>query len=190
MKTKTKVATGGLTGAAAIAFGLYIAGLEVREGVAYKAYQDGVKVWTICMGDTNDVQPGMVLNKEQCRERDERNARFAWDYVGIVVKEDITWGQYRAYADYVFNAGAGNFSASSMLSWANKGEKQKSCDAFLNHMKAGGGKVDCRIRSNNCFGIVDRRQWERRVCLTPDDPPRVNFKCPWTGHIGGCGPVR
>jgi lysozyme len=155
----------GLTGVAAIAFAAYVGGLEVREGVAYKAYLDGVGVWTGCMGDTHDIKPNATFTKEECRERDERNARYAWDYVGKVVKADITWGQYRAYADYVFNAGPGNFSTSSMLRYANEGKVTESCNAFLDHMRAGGGKVDCRIRSNKCFGIVDRRMWERRVCL-------------------------
>lgn len=164
MGSKSKTAAG-LASAAAIAFGLFVTSLQQREGTAYKAYLDGVKVWTICMGDTHDVTPGMVLTKEQCRERDERNARFAWDYVGAVVTTEITWGQYRAYADYVFNAGAGNFSKSSMLSHANAGRVKESCDAFLDHMKAGGGKVDCRIRKNNCYGVVLRREWERKVCM-------------------------
>lgn len=154
-----------LTGAAAIAFGAYVGGLQVREGTAYRAYLDGVNVWTICMGETNDVKPGMVLTKEQCRERDERNARFAWDFVDEAVEAPMTWGQHRAYADFAFNAGVGNFSTSSMLYHANQGRQQQSCDAFLNYMMAGGGKIDCRVRANKCFGIVDRRTWERSVCL-------------------------
>lgn len=169
MGAKSKTAAG-LTGAAAVAFGLYVGGLQYREGVAYRAYLDGVKVWTICMGDTHNVTPGMTATKDECRERDERNARFAWDYVDQVVTAPMTWGQHRAYADYAFNAGVGNFSTSSMLSYANRGMVQESCDAFLEHMKAGrpGHKVDCRDRKNNCYGIVDRRQWERKVCLSGD----------------------
>jgi len=160
-------AAAGLTGAAAIAFAAYVGGLQYREGTAYKAYLDGVKVWTICMGDTNNVHEGMTATKAECDERDARNARFAWDYVGTVVTRDISWGQYKAYADYAFNAGVGNLSKSSMLALANQGQKQESCDAFLNYMMAGrpGHKVDCRIRSNNCIGVVGRRQWERKVCM-------------------------
>ena len=168
MSTKAKTAAG-LTGAAAIAFGLYVGGLEYREGVAYRAYQDGVKVWTICMGDTHNVTPGMTATEAECRERDERNARFAWDYVDQVVTTPMTWGQRRAYADYAFNAGVGNFSTSSMLSHANAGRVQESCDAFLEHYWAGKppNRIDCRT-DRRCRGVWDRRQWERKVCLGGD----------------------
>jgi GH24 family phage-related lysozyme (muramidase) len=116
------------------------------------------------------VKPNATYTKEECRERDERNARHAWDEADRLVDTEMTWGQHRAYADYVFNAGSGNFSISSMRTYANQGMVQESCDAFRQHMMAGppGKKVDCRIRSNKCFGIVSRREWERKICLSGD----------------------
>lgn len=146
-----------------MAFGLYIGFLQVKEDTRYQAYQDSLGIWTICTGDTSDVRAGMIETSEGCKARLGRTARFAWDYVDQVVKVEITYGQHRAYSDYTFNAGAGNFSTSSMLAYANAGQVQKSCDAFLDHMMA--GKRDCRIRSNNCYGIVIRRQQERAICL-------------------------
>jgi lysozyme len=162
-----KAGAAGLAGAALVAFSAYVGELQYREGVAYKSYLDGVNVWTNCMGNTHDVKPNATYTKEECRKIDEANARFAWDYVDTVVEVDITWGQYKAYADYVFNAGPGNFKKSSMLFWANRKERQKSCDAFREHMFAGRppNRVDCRIRANKCFGIVSRREQERTTCL-------------------------
>jgi lysozyme len=162
MAGKTK-GVAGLVGAAAVAFGLYVGTLQVREGTRYEAYQDSLGIWTICTGDTNDVRAGMIETPEGCHERLERTARFAWDYVQRVAPEGITWGQQRAYSDYAFNAGVGSFSKSTMLFHARNGNLQASCDAFLDYMKAGGR--DCRIKANNCGGIVIRRQQERRICL-------------------------
>lgn len=192
--TKTKAAVGGAAGAA-VAFGLFVALLEDKEGTELVAYQDGVKVWTICTGDTENVRAGMVETPAGCRKRLDRQAQKAWDKADEMVTVDMTFGQWIAYADYIYNAGSGNFRKSAMLDYANRGMLGPSCDAFLNHMMAGGGKVDCRIRSNNCYGVVIRRHDERAYCLGEkgpsfDLPPRINFKCPWSGHTGGCGPVR
>jgi lysozyme len=164
MAGKAKLVAGGLVSVAA-AFGFFVSFLEVKEGTELEAYQDGVKVWTICTGDTHNVTPGMVETPAGCRVRLNGQAQKAWDEADELVTADMTLGQWIAYADYIYNAGAGNFSSSLMLYYANQGRVVESCDAFLQHMKAGRGKVDCRIRSNNCYGVVIRRQQERSICL-------------------------
>ena len=68
-------------GAAAAGAAAVIAVLVVMtgrwEGLELKAYRDVVGVWTICYGETLDVQPGDVATKAECdRQFAERLESF------------------------------------------------------------------------------------------------------------------
>lgn len=164
--TRTKATVGGAAGAA-VAFGLFIALVQEKEGTVETAYKDSVGIWTICTGHTGpDVKPGMKLTPEQCYELLDADGKKAWNAVPRLVDlNKITYGQWIAYADFIVNAGEGNFRTSSMRRYALQGKLKESCDSFLLWVKADKGRVDCRIRSNNCIGVVYRRQTERAFCM-------------------------
>lgn len=160
--TKTKVGAGGAA-AAAVAFGIFVALWQQQEGTELVAYQDSIGIWTICDGDTKNVTPGMVETPAGCARRLDANTRRSFAAVPPLMKAEFTYGQWIAYADFIGNAGLGNFKSSSMLRLANKGRLVESCNAFRLWVYAGGR--DCRQYISNCFGLVSRREIERRYCL-------------------------
>jgi lysozyme len=160
--TKTKAA-GGAAGLI-VATGLFTALLWApQEGTEVKAYQDSIGIWTICQGDTHNVTPGMVETMAGCRARTDGIARQSLEAARRLVRVDMTYGQWIAFADFIGNAGEGNFKSSSMLRHANAGRLAESCDAFMKWVYAGG--LDCRDPKSNCRGIVYRRQTEKAYCL-------------------------
>jgi lysozyme len=159
---KTKAATGTAAGIVA-AVGLLAVLWQDKEGTALVAYQDSIGIWTICQGDTHNVTPGMVETMEGCNRRTDAILRRSLEAADRLVTAEMTYGQWIAYADFIGNAGESNFRMSSMLKYANQGDLQRSCDAFLKWVYAGGR--DCRKPESNCRGIVYRRQTERAYCL-------------------------
>lgn len=160
--TRTKVAGGSAAAvaAAAVLFTLW----PQQEGTELKAYQDSIGVWTICMGDTRNVRPGMVETPEGCMTRMKATIGGS---IAAVERQlpgvDLTVGQYVSYADFIGNAGEGNFATSSMRRYALQGRLKESCDSFRKWVYAGGR--DCRKPESNCRGIVTRREIERSYCL-------------------------
>lgn len=150
--------------AAVVAFGILLGVLwPQQEGTSLIAYQDSIGVWTICQGDTQNVHPGMVETPDGCMERMKRTVGASINAVDELIPGEKTVGQYIAYGDFIGNAGKSNFAGSSMRRYALLGKLRESCDAFRLWIYAGGR--DCRIRENNCLGIVSRREIERRYCL-------------------------
>jgi lysozyme len=162
MNARGKAVTGTAAGLAA-AIGLFSVLWYDNEGTALVAYQDSIGVWTICQGDTKNVTPGMVETMEGCKSRSDGIIRDALQTADRLVTAEMTYGQWIAYADFIGNAGEGNFRSSSMLKYANQGDLQRSCDAFRKWVFAGGR--DCRKPESNCRGIVARRELERSYCL-------------------------
>jgi lysozyme len=160
-RTKAK-AIGGAAGLA-VAVGLFAVLWQDKEGRELVAYQDSIGIWTICEGDTHNVTPHMVETEAGCDKRSAGIVRGALMAADRLVTTDMTYGQWIAYADFIGNAGEANFRNSSMLKYANKGDLQRSCDAFLKWVYAGGR--DCRKPESNCRGIVYRRTTERAYCL-------------------------
>lgn len=163
--TKTKVAAGGAAGAV-IAFAMFLALVQQQEGTVLHSYRDSVGIWTKCTGHTGpDVKPGQTMTPEQCWALLDTDGKKAWNAVPQLVGNDITFGQWIAYSDFIINAGQGNFETSSMRRYALAGRLQESCDAFRLWVKADNGRIDCRDPKNNCTGVVSRRETERAYCL-------------------------
>jgi lysozyme len=159
--TNTKVAAGGA--GLAVAAGLFAILWTGQEGTRFRAYQDSIGIWTICEGDTRNVRPGMMETPAGCAQRTHGIVRESLIKADVLVKPDMTYGEWIAFADFIGNAGEANFKKSSMLKYANRGERQKACDAFRLWVYAGGR--DCRSPQSNCYGLVTRREIERRYCL-------------------------
>ena len=111
--------------------------LDEKEGNHTTAYRDGSGIWTICRGatmvDGKPVIPGMKLSKEKCAQVNaiERDKALAW--VERNIKVPLTEPQ-------------------------KAGDRKGACEAIRWWIKDGGR--DCRIRSNNCYGQVIRRDQE------------------------------
>jgi lysozyme len=126
------------------------------EGMAYQAYQHRGDVPTICAGHTAGVHLGDVAGHAECLQYLAEDEAAALKEVDRDINTPISDFQRIAFADFVFNDGAGNFRRSSMLRLANDGDIVGACNALLKWDRASGHVLP---------GLVRRRQAERDLCM-------------------------
>ncbi|EIG9781134.1 lysozyme [Escherichia coli] len=137
--------------------------LDEKEGNHTTAYRDGAGIWTICRGatrvDGKPVIPGMKLSKGKCDQVNaiERDKALAW--VEKNIRVPLTEPQKAGIASFCpYNIGPGKCFPSTFYKRINAGDRRGACEAIRWWIKDGGR--DCRIRSNNCYGQVSRRDQE------------------------------
>lgn len=137
-----------------------------EEGVSLKAYQDSVKVWTICRGHTGpEVKKGLIYTNAMCDTLFRTDIWKAMSAVLRNTKVDLPEPVLVSFTSFVFNAGEGNFKSSTLLKKANSGDIIGACNQLPRWKFAGG--LDCSVRSNNCWGVWERRLREQELCLSP-----------------------
>ncbi|WP_054433459.1 lysozyme [Achromobacter sp. 2789STDY5608633] len=127
------------------------------EGCRLEAYQDIVGIWTIGYGDTENVQPGLVITQEEAEER-LRN-RLERDFEPSLRQSltlVATQCQFDAIACLAYNIGAAAFASSTLVRLFNAGDVQLAADQFLRWDKAGGKSIK---------GLRRRRAAERALFL-------------------------
>ncbi len=159
---KIKSIVAGLGVAASIVFYFAIP----QEGISYVSYLDGGGVWTIGRGHTDGVYQGMTATKSQADK---------W-YVEDVAKADAAYERLvtfkhpdnvkAASVDFIFNAGAGNFSGSTLRKKLNAGDRLGACNQFPRWKYM--GPVDCSKNLKQCGGLITRRQNEKELCLSDE----------------------
>lgn len=132
-----------------------------REGRSLTAYRDIAGVWTICDGYTRGVVAGQTATPAQCDRLRESEIAKTLAEVDRLVTVPMSPARHAALASLAYNIGLGNFRQSTLLRRVNAGESG-ACDDILRWVWV--GRMDCRIPSNNCRGIVDRRQEEAALC--------------------------
>ena len=137
--------------------------LNEKEGNSLTAYRDGGGIWTICRGattvDGKPVVQDMKLTQEKCDQVNaiERDKALAW--VDRNIKVPLTEPQKAAIASFCpYNIGPGKCFPSTFYKRINADDRKGACEAIRWWIFDGG--KDCRIRSNNCFGQVSRRDQE------------------------------
>lgn len=148
------------------------------EGTEYKAYRDIVGVWTICNGDTKDVQPGLVETPEGCKKRLEKQLIAHSEPVlkcTPSLADPARGYQLAMAADTSYNAGPGNWCTSSMDREFDAGNWVAGCNALLRWNRATFNKPrpgsDCIRRKDGRWSCVvrgldlRRKRW-RQICLT------------------------
>jgi lysozyme len=137
-----------------------------EEGISLKAYQDSVKVWTICRGHTGpEVKKGLVYTNAMCETLFRTDIWKAMQVVLQNTKVELPEPVLVSFTSFVFNAGGGNFKSSTLLKKANSGDIIGACNQLPRWKFAGG--LDCSVRSNNCWGVWERRLREQELCLSP-----------------------
>lgn len=159
MQTKTKIASSIIAAAMACCLPFIIS----HEGEELEAYPDTGGVWTICHGVTIGVKPGDTKTKEECDELTRQTLQEFMDKVAAEIKIEPSPKMLAAHASFAYNIGIGGYRRSMTLRETNKGNVEKGCNAMMNWYTAGGR--DCRIRSNNCYGVIVRRKAEVQMCL-------------------------
>ena len=135
-----------------------------REDEKLQSYQDAVGIWTVCSGETLGVKKGDRLTKEQCRMLTQsRIGQFMLE-VTEQIKVDMPPNTLAAHTSFAYNVGIQGYKTSKALKLTNAGDLKGGCQAMANWYTAGGR--DCRIKSNNCYGVVNRRNEEIKLCLS------------------------
>ncbi|HED1709715.1 TPA: lysozyme [Klebsiella variicola subsp. variicola] len=138
--------------------------LDEKEGNSLTAYRDGSQgIWTICRGvtriDGKPVTQDMKLTKAKCDQVNaiERDKALAW--VDRNIHVPLTPPQKVGIASFCpYNIGPGKCFPSTFYQRINAGDRKGACEAIRWWIKDGG--KDCRVRSNNCYGQVARRDQE------------------------------
>lgn len=131
--------------------------LKHYEGCRLEAYQDIVGIWTIGYGDTENVQPGMVITQAEAEERLRK--RLGKDFEPSVrqsLTRVATQYQFDAMVSLAYNIGAIAFANSTLVRLFNAGDSQLAADQFPRWDKAGGKSVK---------GLRRRRAAERALYL-------------------------
>lgn len=137
--------------------------IPMEEGVVYQTYRDPVGIISSCMGHTGpELKMGQRFTKEQCDEQMwvdlVKHAEPAMKCSGS------PFGPRGVAAiDFAYNKGVGNFCRST---FAKKlaARDPLACDEPLRWVYADNGRLDCRILSNNCYGLVKRAVRTKAIC--------------------------
>ncbi|WP_396231213.1 lysozyme [Acinetobacter baumannii] len=131
------------------------------EDTRFKAYDDGVGVWTIGIGTT--VYPnGVKVKKGDTCTAEQAKTYFKHDLAKFekTVNESVivplSQNQFDALVSLTYNIGSGAFKGSTLLKLLNKGDYKGAADQFLVWNKAGGKVMK---------GLVRRREAERALFL-------------------------
>ena len=134
---------------------------ESFEGLSLVSYPDpatGGEPWTIGYGHTGpDVHPGLTITQEQAEELLMQDVKKAAAAVNAKVTGDITQEEFDALVDFVFNVGAGNFAASTLLKKVNAGDIHGAAAEFEKWDMAGG---------KHMAGLLRRRHAEAEEFLS------------------------
>lgn len=145
------VATIGASAAA-----LAIAFVGPWEGKSNDPYQDIVKVWTVCRGETH-----VEMRHYSDAECDDMFAASLAKHAAPVVQRNPELSghpyQLAAAVSLAYNVGNANYSRSSIARLFSADKWRQACDGFLAWSYAGGKQVR---------GLLNRRRAEREMCLT------------------------
>lgn len=165
MSNKTKISV--LLLAASAAFFTSLIGYE---GYRSEPYKDSVGVATIGIGSTQyeNGQRVKMTDKPITKERaiEISKAHVSKDEIAFrnsIKSARLSQAEYDLYLDFVYNFGQSNWNKSSMRTLLNQGRNREACDKLLLWRNAGGR--DCRIRSNNCYGVWARQLDRHSKCV-------------------------
>lgn len=138
------------------------AGLIADEGWVNKTYTDLAGIPTACVGDTVEVEEGVVYSDAQCAERlDERATDFTASVLACVPGISDRPNVLTASVRFAYNIGGPRFCTSTAARRFRSGEWAQGCDAFLmwDKVRIGGKKIVVE-------GLAKRRMRERMQCLS------------------------
>ena len=127
------------------------------EGLKLNSYQDSVKVWTVCYGETKGIKRGMKFTKPEC------DAMFANRLVEfetgmrkcLKAPDSIPDKPYVTFLSLSYNIGLGAFCGSTLVKKANAGDIRAACNELPKWSRAG---TFSKL-------LLPRRQTERKLCL-------------------------
>ena len=169
MPNKTKISVALLAASAA-----FFTSLEMYEGYSAKPYKDSGGVVTQGIGSTvkPDGKPIKMTDPAITRKTAQEwaKAHVSKDEIAFRKSLDgvkLSQVEYDTYLDFSYNFGAANWRSSSMLRNLKQGKYVQACQSLGAWRKVTikGVKVDCAIRSNNCYGVWLRQQERMSKCM-------------------------
>ena len=124
----------------------------------------GVLTW--CTGETQvGYKADGSYDEEYCKalflnSYNKYNAGMYSCY-NDTAKKIVTPKMHAAFTDLYYNTG--RKCDTGMVRNINAGKPREACDFMLRYKYAGGR--DCSIRSNNCYGVWDRRLKMHQLCV-------------------------
>ncbi|WP_370275463.1 lysozyme [Yersinia ruckeri] len=146
------------SGAMAITLAL-VGGHDGLEGREYMPYRDVVGVLTVCDGHTGqDIILGKRYSDAECDALLQQDLIPVFAAIDRIVNVPMTDFRKAALASFGYNVGISAMTHSTLVKKLNRGDTSGACDELRRWIKAG-GKV--------WKGLVNRREVERELCLTP-----------------------
>lgn len=129
--------------------------IQSYEKLRLAAYDDGVGVWTIGYGHTQNVKPGDTCTEEQADQwfAEELLSFEAVIPDGLVQPEQH---QFDAMVSLAYNIGAGNFKGSTLRRLFAAGDIAGAAEQFIRWNKAGNPLRELP-------GLTKRRNAERKI---------------------------
>ena len=121
------------------------------EGCELEAYKCPAGVWTIGYGHIKGVQQGDVITEQQADDMLVEELEEYENYIHKYVAVPLDQNQFDALVSWVFNLGAGNLAASTLLKVLNAGSYDEVPAQIMRWNKAGGKVLE---------GLTRRRQAE------------------------------
>lgn len=134
------------------------------RGPALKSYKCPAGKWTLGLGETDGIKPGMTCTVDQAWDMLQRDLVTRTEAVKKLLTLPANDNELGALVSLVYNIGLGNFQKSSVLRAHNRGDKSAAANAFLNFNKA---RINGVLTVLN--GLTSRRAAESALYLKPDD---------------------
>lgn len=147
-----KAMMGACVGAVAIAAPF----IAKHEGVSLTAYNDPVRIPTICYGYTHNVKLGDTATPDQCAYLLKTETYKYLAAVDKYITAQMPDTRRAALTSFAYNVGIENFKNSTLRKKMNAGDTRGACDELLRWVYAKGK----RLR-----GLERRRHNERDLCL-------------------------
>lgn len=146
--------------------------LDDSEAYRLDPYYDSVGIVTVCRGLTNSnsvplLGRRIVIGERWTREECESGEatvlqRFNLQMRNCTGAVPVTMYEHFAYLHFGWNVGISAFCSSTLANKLRARDYRGACDQILRWVYAQGR--DCRVRANNCYGLVVRRQLEQAIC--------------------------
>lgn len=148
---------GTVAAAAAVAF------TSVNEGTQNLPYRDSGGKWTVCTGQTGI--PMHYYTDAQCSEilTNTLSTVAASIQASTPGFDALPNGVKIASLDFAYNVGVGAYNGSTYRQLLVAKNVPAACEQLLRWRFVAGR--DCSVRANNCYGVWQRRQAEKEMCL-------------------------
>ena len=131
------------------------------EGCELTAYKCAAGVWTIGYGHIKDVYEGQTITQSEAESMLQHEMEEYEGYINSSVTVPLTQNQFDALVSWVFNLGAGNLRASTLLKVVNLSDMECVPAQIKIWNKAGGKVLDGLIRRREAEALLwQGKEWE------------------------------